>query len=128
MFAKGRGARGEGQWFSKLTEADVQAIRASGECLGVLAKRYGVITATISNVLRHSSWKHVAGVRQTRELRGEDAFDAILTEDDVYDIRASNDSLNVLAARFGVTRSNIWMIKHRRSWKHLEEDPYPFWR
>lgn len=122
MFAKGRNVKGEGAWKSRLSEQDFQAIRASDESIGVLAKIYDVIPATIGHVLRHRSWKHAGGARQTRVRRGEDARAAILTEDDVYEIRASKETLRVLAARFGVGVTTIWMAKHRKSWKYLPVD------
>lgn len=57
--AKGRQPRGEGLPFSRLTEADVRAIRASNEKGRDLAKRYGVAPATITRVRRGHLWRHV---------------------------------------------------------------------
>jgi hypothetical protein len=45
---------------------------------------------------------------------------AKLTEADVRAIRASNESGPVLGARYGVTRNQIWGIRHRVFWKHIE--------
>jgi hypothetical protein len=44
---------------AKLTEQDIRSIRASDELVRVLAKRYGVTTAAISNVRTRRSWAHV---------------------------------------------------------------------
>lgn len=53
--------RGERNGLSKLTENDVRTIRALGVTvkLSVLAKRFGVNTGTIHNVLTRTTWKHI---------------------------------------------------------------------
>lgn len=48
-----------GRRWSKLTEGDVIAIRASGESRGVLATRYGVHKSTITFIILRYTWKHV---------------------------------------------------------------------
>lgn len=58
--AKGRTAKGERQGCSKLTEADVIAIRAwAGRCVDA-ARRFGVSPVTITNIKHRRIWKHVA--------------------------------------------------------------------
>jgi hypothetical protein len=61
--AKGRHRKGERPTCTKLTEADVLAIRERYRRGGVshrqLAKEYGVAHAQIGNLLRGTSWKHV---------------------------------------------------------------------
>lgn len=63
MLAKGRARhvtrRGEQSHYSKLTERDVLAIRASDEKTKVLATRFGVTTAQILNIKRRRHWTHV---------------------------------------------------------------------
>ena len=47
---------------SKLTEVDVRdiiAMRRAGETLEALARRYGVVKSTISNVHHRRTWKHI---------------------------------------------------------------------
>lgn len=49
---------------------------------------------------------------------------AILTEDDVYEIRrlaGSGEAQNILAAEFGVSTSTINGIVQGRTWRHLED-------
>lgn len=41
----------------KLTESDVEAIRASTDSNGALARRYGVVRTTISNIRNGISWR-----------------------------------------------------------------------
>jgi hypothetical protein len=52
--------RGENHPRAKLTEADVRAIRASKDTIKVLSERYGVGTATVSNIRAGRTWTHVA--------------------------------------------------------------------
>ena len=51
--------------------------------------------------------------------RGEDRYNAKLTEADVRAIRASAETLNAIANKYPVSITTIWNIKHRISWKHL---------
>jgi hypothetical protein len=65
-YANGREpARGE-QRASKLTEADVLAIRASSEPPRVLAARYGVSRFFVWEVRTGRAWRHLAGGRASR--------------------------------------------------------------
>jgi hypothetical protein len=44
---------------------------------------------------------------------------AKLTEEDIWQIRESDASLDNLALVFGVTPAYIWKIQNRQAWKHL---------
>lgn len=50
---------------------------------------------------------------------GEKAYGAKLTAKDVVAIRASTDSQGKLARQFGVSQTNISMIKVRKTWRHV---------
>lgn len=50
---------------------------------------------------------------------GEAQWNAKLTEDDVRAIRRATEPYSAIARRFGVSKSNITMIKTGNSWKHL---------
>ena len=59
---KGRGAKGERNGCTKLTEAAVLEIRSTPRTYGftlALVKKYGVNKCTISAVLHGRSWKHL---------------------------------------------------------------------
>jgi len=60
-------------------------------------------------------------VKKNRQshLRGENNGRNILTEEDVKFIRNSKLIAKQLALQFGVSISNIYDIKHKRSWKHV---------
>lgn len=50
---------------------------------------------------------------------GQAAGRSKLTEEQVRDIRASNDSERALATRYGVSSVAIHFIKTRKTWKHV---------
>lgn len=51
--------------------------------------------------------------------RGSANSNAKLTVNDVHAIRASNDSVQDLSKRYGVSRSTITNIQKRRTWSHV---------
>lgn len=53
-------ARGEGHGRAKLTEDDVRSIRASGDSLRELSRRYGVAVPVIARAKSGRTWAHVA--------------------------------------------------------------------
>lgn len=61
--AKGRHAKGEDNYFSKLTEDDIRSIRRlyeSGQVSQIqIAAQYGVCVASISQIVNYKTWKHV---------------------------------------------------------------------
>ena len=61
MFKKGRGhkANGEKNNYSKLSDADVIAIRADGRVQDEIAADYGVHQTTVSKILLRKSWSHL---------------------------------------------------------------------
>ncbi len=73
----------------------------------------------------HVAWKthreNVADqlIHGTRN-RGERQGLSKITEHDVQEIRKSNDSLRVIAARFGIAISNASLIKNGKSWEWLK--------
>ena len=51
--------------------------------------------------------------------RGERHYAARLSEDDVRAIRSSSGNQRVVAARFGIERSLVSMIRSGKRWKHV---------
>lgn len=80
MMLKGRGnkPRGEQVGGAKLTESDVREIRVSlaeGECTQAeLGRRFGVDIATISDIKRGNTWRHVT-LDDVEVLGGKDEAD-----------------------------------------------------
>lgn len=57
--------------------------------------------------------------RGRRDVKGEQIGTSKLTEKEVLEIKSSLESVSVLADRYGVDKSNIWLIRAGKSWKHL---------
>lgn len=58
-------------------------------------------------------------VSKDRHMRGERSAHAKLTDEDVVAIRISTLSDTAIADKYGVSRSNVTLIRNRRTWKHL---------
>lgn len=53
-------------------------------------------------------------------LKGSEHPRAKLTEASVREIRQSADDPTTLAAQYGITRESIYMIRARKTWRHVE--------
>lgn len=62
-----------------------------------------------------------SGLKTSRGVRGVNHYKAILTEDAVIDIFKSKEVASVLAKRYNTSESNIYEIKHRRTWTHITD-------
>ena len=58
-------------------------------------------------------------VRKGRSLIGTKNPHAKLTESDVLAIRVDNRPYSAIAKDYGISISNAWHIKNRKSWRHL---------
>lgn len=58
-------------------------------------------------------------VAKRRHTYGERSATAILTEEQAATIKASGETTNGLAARFGVSPATISGIRHGTTWKHV---------
>jgi len=59
-------------------------------------------------------------VNKNRQAKGSKINSCILNEDQVREIRASNDSLEVLADYYGVGFTTIYDAKNYKTWKHVK--------
>ena len=57
--------------------------------------------------------------RHGTSKQGEKSATARLKDQDVRDIRASNETQRALAARYGVSQVAIHAIRARKTWKHI---------
>lgn len=57
--------------------------------------------------------------KRQRFAKGESASWSKVTEQDVRDMRASSDSQDVLAARYGLCQQSVSLIIRRVNWKHV---------
>ena len=121
---------------AKLTESDVRAIRdayLAGTTQPVLAERYGVSVATVSDLVRGRTWSHIpltAPVFDGRQRNkpvpgralGERNGHSRLTADAVRDIRSSaaaGVATSVLARRYGVGWAAVQGVLAGRTWGHV---------
>lgn len=44
---------------------------------------------------------------------------AKLTDEKAREILRSNESLPILAERYGITPVSAWQVRHRKTWKHV---------
>jgi hypothetical protein len=66
---------------------------------------------------------HADRIIDGTHLRGESSSSSKLTEADVLAIRADGRPHRVLVAEYGVSESNIRMIRTRKSWAWLDAAP-----
>jgi hypothetical protein len=57
--ARERQLRGESTWNSRLTEAQVLAIRADPRPQAQVAAEYGITKSNVSDIQRRKTWKHL---------------------------------------------------------------------
>jgi len=57
--------------------------------------------------------------KKDRKPKGEFSKAHKLTDEEVLEIRASSETQQELADRFGVSQRNISFIRNRKTWKHL---------
>lgn len=58
-------------------------------------------------------------IDRKRDCRGERHHKARLSEKDIIAIRDSADSGAAIAARYGVTKENVYAIRKRKIWRHV---------
>ena len=119
---KGRKSQGDNHHSSKLTDADVRAIReahAEGVEYRELARKYGVSRSNIWYVVSGQTWRRTSA-------GGGTGPPSKLTADQVRAIRAASDAgvgQRALAREYGVVHGTIQKIIKRVNWRHL--DPIP---
>lgn len=55
----------------------------------------------------------------TRAVNAQRGARAVVTPDQVREIRASTDTYRALAARFGISHGGIWSIKSGQTWRNV---------
>lgn len=50
---------------------------------------------------------------------GERSGRTFLTDNDIRDIRASDEPSGVLGSRYGIHKATVWSIRSRHSWRHI---------
>ena len=123
---------GASHHLAKMTPETVQQIRALSvtHSLGQLGTMFHLDRSTIRGIVHRDTWKDVGGTAPsaqaladaiTHRTRGEGHYATHLTEEDVRTMRAlrSSNTLDALAARFGVSRSAVDLICRGKRWAHV---------
>lgn len=130
--AKGRQLKGEQIRNSILTEPDVLSIHArwatGTETMGEIAASLRVNRATVSDVLRGVTWRHLLPPdfqysRRQRRCHGAESPNTKLTDAQAVEIirrHAAGESQTALARHFPINQSNIGKLVRRETWKHLD--------
>lgn len=115
--------RGEAHPLSRVTEADVLAIRELAKTISqtAIAKMYGLHRRSISDIVTGGSWHRLPGARPPVNRRGETNGFAKLTEAQVREIRSRAGVTRQvdLASEFGVTQSAVSSILTGKAWRHV---------
>lgn len=116
-----RAAFGENAGRAILTEEQVRAILVDPRPHTAIAADYGVKGSTIGSIKQRVSWSHIEGIEPAHAPRvsAHKGVSDKITPEIVVGIRASNETYNVLAQRFGVSISTICDIRKKRSWAHV---------
>lgn len=104
---------------TKLTWADVRAIRASDAPRDQLAEAFGIKRSHVERVISGRIWKDAAYTPPSKRgvvLRPKIAK---LTPDDALAIRASSESSSALARVYDVSRASIQNVRKRATFKYL---------
>lgn len=105
---------------TKLSTANVEEIRSSGDTNKALAKKFGVGATHISAIRRGKSWGYSS--QPKRVLRGEQRSTSKLRAEQVREMRkrhANGEAGYALSKEYGICRSAAHGILTGKTWKHL---------
>jgi hypothetical protein len=125
------GFQGEDHPGAKLTEKQVFAIMEDPRPHKAIAEQYNVSQPHVSLIKLGKTWRHLTGGEASDRRgsgcrinpKGEQNRMARLTESSVRAIRKDRRKLKAIAADYGVTMSTVWLIRKRKIWTHVPEEP-----
>lgn len=128
--SRARGSRVAGAKLHPQEVADIRRSYDRGTTQQSLATMFGTSRENISRIIRGLNWKHIVAEdglgnlsdKTRKGKRGEDSSQAVLTGDNVREIRRLvNEGVHrqALADRFCVTVGTIHHIIRRVTWKYL---------
>lgn len=105
---------------SILNEEMVRQIRSMSGTYKQIAAVFGVSHASVGDVIRRNTWRHVS---DERVESGQNTTAATLTPEQVLEIFRSSEKREITAAKFGVTGAMVCHIKKGRAWCHVTGMP-----
>lgn len=117
----GRQARGSTAGRAKLTEDDVNKIRAlalAGVSQRELARRFGVDRVSIQYILRRRNWKHLPGPPAIPPRHPMTEFQAAT----IIRLGKTKMKQKDIARQVGTTQANVSLILLGKSWTSLHEN------
>lgn len=121
MLTHGTRLLGEAAPWTKFTDEQIVAVYLDPRGANMLSEQTGMTLGTINNIRAGGMrFSLTSGLNQPwRKPKGEDTFNAKLTEESVHFIRTSGLSLNQLARKFGVAKKTVLQVRQRKTWKHV---------
>jgi transcriptional regulator len=124
---KKRSANGESSGLTDLVLADVEEIRRldrEGVRQGLIAEKFGVTSACISNIVNGRTWieSFDSATARTGRMKGELHPMSVMTSEKVRSMRELSEtglSRAELARRFKVSGALCSLIVRRKIWKHV---------
>lgn len=98
---------------AKLTEEQVQAIRAAHGSRASVAQQFGVSAAYVKHIRSGKAWKHVDGYTPPPPRLTEEQIRAIRA------VPATRGSRAMLAEQYGISQDYVKSIRRCRTWKHV---------
>lgn len=126
--SKGRQARGERNFGSKLSEQEALQIISAvfsperTESYSQIGKRFGVSQMCVASIATSNTWSHLPRPsRQAPAFRAkrERVHTAVMTQADVQILRRLRDqglSYSKLSEKFSISKSQVWRICKGLSW------------
>jgi hypothetical protein len=104
----------------KLTPKQVEEIARDERTHARIAKNYGVFESTVQKIKKGYTWGCLGLELDIREKQqGENHGSSKLTNEAVLAIREDKRTHSAIAKEHNIARSNVSVIKSRKTWKHL---------
>jgi hypothetical protein len=126
--SKNRQSKGSDFSSTKLTEAQVAAIRLDKRPQWVIAQDYGISQSQVSLIHRNEEWRHLdltqaaysnGRIDNGNRVKGTAHPLAKLDDEKVQRIRSSAKSIRALSEEYGVSEGLISRVIKRTAWVHV---------
>lgn len=115
MKLNGSLAIGQKHWNASITEKVAFNIRGARGTLEGIAKQFKISKSIVHSIKQGYSWSHLKN--EIVPFTSLKITHKRMLAQDAITIYQSNEQIEILAKRYGVTRNNIRMIRRGASWK-----------